>query len=532
MVDDLTKKIKGNFKLSSEEIARDIDKEVGKITTSYPEAYKYYIEGRNYHNRGDYRQSIFFMEGAVEIDPEFALAYRSLGMAHSNQGNTVERNKYLKKAFELSDRASDMERYWIQGDYYNFAEKNNDKAIEAYNKLFELDPDNVFGHHNIAIIYRNLEEWDKAIEHLEVCRKNKTEFIGSYWILGNSYAAKGLYQKAREAYQDYINNFSDVGIHVFLADSYACEGKYDLALEETDKANALDPRNPRRYQKGCIYQLMGRYEEAEKEYLKILESENITWLLETRLWLEVLYRTHGKLKKAKEQTQLGLELSEQFDRVIWKSLFHSHLGYIYFTTGSLEKASQEFSKQWDIDIKNDIKYRQQVALYWKGRTLLEMKSMNETMKVADELKQLIESSIHPKNIRLYNNLMGKIEFEKKNYSKAIDYFKKAYSEMPAQYDWYKNHAMYIYPLGLAYFMSGDLEKAQEEYERILAMTTGRLWQGDLYAKSFYMLGKIYEKQGNKAKAIEHYEKFLDLWKDADPGLPEVADTRERVAELR
>ncbi len=37
------------------------------------------------------------------------------------------------------------------------------------------------------------------------------------------------------------------------------------------------------------------------------------------------------------------------------------------------------------------------------------------------------------------------------------------------------------------------------------------------------------KNGNTAKAIEHYEKFLDLWKDADPGIDEVDDARERVA---
>jgi cytochrome c-type biogenesis protein CcmH/NrfG len=44
-----------------------------------------------------------------------------------------------------------------------------------------------------------------------------------------------------------------------------------------------------------------------------------------------------------------------------------------------------------------------------------------------------------------------------------------------------------------------------------------------------MLGKIYEQQGDTAKAIENYEKFLDLWKDADPGIAEVEDAKERLA---
>jgi len=47
-----------------------------------------------------------------------------------------------------------------------------------------------------------------------------------------------------------------------------------------------------------------------------------------------------------------------------------------------------------------------------------------------------------------------------------------------------------------------------------------------------MLGKIHEQQGDTAKAIEHYEKFLSLWKDADPGIAELGDARERLAGLK
>jgi len=47
-----------------------------------------------------------------------------------------------------------------------------------------------------------------------------------------------------------------------------------------------------------------------------------------------------------------------------------------------------------------------------------------------------------------------------------------------------------------------------------------------------MLGKIYEQQGNAAIAIEHYEKFLDLWKDADPGIAEVKEAKKRLAGLK
>ena len=63
------------------------------------------------------------------------------------------------------------------------------------------------------------------------------------------------------------------------------------------------------------------------------------------------------------------------------------------------------------------------------------------------------------------------------------------------------------------------------------MTAGRESFPDLYVKSFYMLGKIAEAQKDKRRAIEKYGKFLDLWKDADPGRPEVEDAKARLAVL-
>ena len=93
------------------------------------------------------------------------------------------------------------------------------------------------------------------------------------------------------------------------------------------------------------------------------------------------------------------------------------------------------------------------------------------------------------------------------------------------------HALFIDPLAAVYFQSGDLEKARQEYEKIISLTKGRLYFGDIYAKSFYMLGKIYEQLDDKNRAKEHYEKFLDLWKGADPGIAEVQDAKKKVSGL-
>jgi tetratricopeptide (TPR) repeat protein len=94
------------------------------------------------------------------------------------------------------------------------------------------------------------------------------------------------------------------------------------------------------------------------------------------------------------------------------------------------------------------------------------------------------------------------------------------------------YALFHDSLAFTYYKIEDLEKACDEYKRIISLRTGRFEYGDIYTKSFYMLGKIYEEQDDKVKAIEHYEKFLELWKDADPGIAEVEDARKRLARLR
>ncbi|MFC2141899.1 tol-pal system YbgF family protein [Acidobacteriota bacterium] len=90
----------------------------------------------------------------------------------------------------------------------------------------------------------------------------------------------------------------------------------------------------------------------------------------------------------------------------------------------------------------------------------------------------------------------------------------------------------MYYLALAYYESGELDKARDEFEEITISPIGRLSYGDLYPKSFYMLGIINEQQGDKIQAADYYEQFLDLWKDADADIAELADARERVASLK
>jgi len=159
-----------------------------------------------------------------------------------------------------------------------------------------------------------------------------------------------------------------------------------------------------------------------------------------------------------------------------------------------------------------------------------MNAIDEALKTADELKALIRDSHNPKNMHFFHHLVGMVELKQKNFASTIESFKEALSLETS--DPHDKIAVYVESLAMAYYASGDIDKAQEEYERITSSSSDRLDFGDVYALSFYALGKIYEQKGWKSKAIEHYEKFLDLWKEADPGFSEVEDAKKRLAELQ
>ena len=96
-----------------------------------------------------------------------------------------------------------------------------------------------------------------------------------------------------------------------------------------------------------------------------------------------------------------------------------------------------------------------------------------------------------------------------------------------------NYLVYYFDLiARIYTEKGDVGQAIQEYERLFKLSISGAPTFLIHPLYHYRLGILYEKAGNTVKAIENYEKFLDLWKDADPGIAEVDDARERLAGLK
>ncbi|UCE22740.1 MAG: tetratricopeptide repeat protein, partial [Candidatus Aminicenantes bacterium] len=514
MVDELTRKIKENYELSESEIATDIDKEVEDITSASTEAFKHYSEGRRYHLNGDYPKSVESMLKAVEIDPEFAMAYRSLANAYGNMGFLAAQRNSRQKAFELRARVSERERYLIEADYYWSSEKTLDKAIDAFRGLLELYPGDLIALTNLGGVYSGLEKWDEALELHRIRFQEKPVNFIVYWNTIDMYMVKGMYDIARQVLMSALNDYPDNSdFFEKLALVYACQGEYDLALEEVEKAISLSRDIEPFALKGDIFYLKGDFSEAENAYRK--------FGLGAGIFFAYINLSQGKLEELRN-------LLNQAPQTMQAQLAH-----LFLKTGEFEKALKGFDKALEDAVKNERVSEQIRMMHQKGLAYLGMKSISDAQRTAKELKTLIEDSLFEKAIRYYQHLMGRIELEQENYKKAIKYFKEAISLLPYTRDGRMHfRPLFLNSLAQAYYKADDLEKAREEYEKISSLTYPRLMDGDIYAKSFYMMGTIYEQQGNRGKAIENYEKFLDLWKNADPDIPEVEDAKKRLGTLK
>jgi len=534
MIDALTRKVKEDLKLTEAEITSDIDVELGKITTTSPEAFLLYVEGREYHHKRDHAKSIELMKKAVAIDPGFAMAYRSMAVSYNNSYMFGEAERWLRKALELSDRVSEKERLLIEADYFSRSERTAAKAIDALGQLLAIYPDDDFANTKLAYQYLQYEIWDKAAEFSQAAIRNSTRTYYPYSYLATVHEALGEPAKAKEVAELGIRTLGESdSLRLDLADYHLCQGRFREALEEIDKAIALSPESaPARMSRGNIFVYQDDFARAAEEFQLLLKLKDPSTRLYYFWEMANLALYQGKFNEALALTVQVVQALEKAGEKQMAGEMRLYSAYCLYRAGRRQEALAECDRARKDAVEADQPSLQRRALQDEGLYYCAMNLPEKARKINDELSELVREALDPAIARRPELLLGSVELEQKHWRQAIELLKRAAGRLPHEYGFPGDeHALFLERLALAYFGSGDFDKAGAEYGKIKALTTGRLSYGDIYAHSFYMLGRIAEQNGDKASARESYGKFLGLWKDADPGLPEVEDARKRLAGL-
>jgi tetratricopeptide (TPR) repeat protein len=532
-VDKLTTEVKAWLNLTPDQISDDPDRDVGQITTISPQAFRHFCEGRKYLIQGKEKEAVSCFRKALEIDPAFALAHWKMGMAFRPQSifSYAKKNDSLLKAMELPQRLSERAILRLKGDYHAMTRYRYAQALEAYKKLLTLYPDDEKGHYDLGILYLDIEEWEKAASQFRIVVEAGEQRPGPYLNLARAYMNPGLNDKAQKILVSYLQNIGDsVNIRIASALVHRFKGEYELAHKAVDEAISLYPGVASCYAaKGDIHLYSGDLDKAEAEYQKLIEHEKTEFQDLGLYRLAELYLLMGRFKESRALAKKGFERAQKRGN---KGTMRDRLSFsasLDSLTGHPQDAMKKLDALWRTCLEDEELEWQRFVVYRKGLVHAETGRLNRALEEAKRLEGLIAQGLDKKKMRLFLHLMGIIELKRKNYPKAIEHLEKS---LPMICVRSRLNIAVADTLASAYSGIGDLEGARKEYERIATFPRGRQFYGDVFAKSYYRLGKIYETAGQNDKALENYGRFLEIWKDADPDMPEIEEARRRFHEQK
>ena len=142
-----------------------------RVTTSSLEALKAFTTGRQIHSSGQWQQAILHFERAVQLDPEFALAYAQMSTAFFNLRDAAQARKFAVRAYELRDRVSERERFYIEARYHDSVSGDLDQSQKVYELWSQTYPRDFVPWNNLGVIRSELGDYKGALESYAVAKR-------------------------------------------------------------------------------------------------------------------------------------------------------------------------------------------------------------------------------------------------------------------------------------------------------------------------------------------------------------------------
>ncbi len=511
LVDDLTKRIKSQFEMADEMMAADVDADITDVTTDSVAAYRAYAEGIRFHEQLRTEEAIPLLERAVEIDPDFAMALAKLATAYSNAGDAEKSREYSERAMQHLDRVTDRERYYIEGRHYSLEQETIEESIAAYEKGVELYPDHTSARNNLAQQLMNLERFDEAIDHLEQLRSNKMQFPGTYASLANAYGMTGQLEEGLEVVRQYVEENPDTAAGFEnLAAQLAWSGRRDEARRALDRAEALGrtlaDTGGRRWQ---IAVLDGDFDEAERLTERMEESDDPRMRGSALFTATALALYEGDVDSAHEY------LDELEGIAASRAQAFNARAALLLDTGDIDGAEALAERMLAVS-GDDFQIRLD-ALGTRAMATAVRSGVAAAAEDVEEVWTLVEEFQLPSRIlfREERRFRGRLAYYAGDWGETISLITEVLERMPprAQLGNSQRPAMH-YMLGVAYFETGDHERAEQQFLLVLEQS-GRVYEPVADVRTHWYLGQIHEARGDAAGAWQHYETFVEHWGSGD-----------------
>jgi serine/threonine protein kinase/Tfp pilus assembly protein PilF len=470
-----------------------LDVPLAEATTSSLEALKVFSLGeKTVKEKGD-AESIPFKKRAIELDPNFALAYAYLGVDYLNLNQPSLAAEYLKKAFDLRDRVTERERFIITTLYYDNITGELEKASQVYELWAQAYPRDALARANLGSHDMIVGQYEKAAtETLESIRLEPNLNIVTYGNLGQIYVALNRFDEARTATEAAFRlKFDDTPLHVNL---------YALGFLQ-DNAAAM---------KQQVDWTIGK-PGAEDQMLS-LESDTKAY--------------HGRLEKARELSRQAVESARRSDEKESAALWQTNGAVREALFGNTDVARKNADATLVLAPgSRDAEARAALAYALAGDAA-------HAQSVADDLAKWFPLDTIVQSVWL-PTIHAQVELSRKNAARSIDLLQTA---VPYEFGMLSgvapNSCLYpVYVRAQAYLSTQQGSAAVTEFQKILDHR-GLLWNCATGALAHLGLARAYALQGDTVKAKSAYQDFFAFWKDADPDIPILKEATAEYAKLR
>ena len=478
------------------------DRPLLQATTSSLEALKSYSDGKQAFERSGDEASIPFFQRAVDLDPDFAVAHAYLGLAYTNVGKIEQSVGAMQKAFDLRERASEREKFFIASFYYTVVTGELDKAIQEGKRWVELYPrDENYPHIALGANYDRMGRFEDAIaemqQHLRVDPNSAV-------ALGNL-AEFNLQMGRLEAAQAAL----DQAFAKKLDDSYLHEKQVLLYLLRDDKAG------------------------IERETAWALAKSEENALLSDQATFEAFY---GRMRKAEGIWQRSIELSKRTGNKESAAMVELTRASVEASYGNKTAARRGVAAALALAKSRDLEMDAAQVLAEIGdgaqaTTILDRVSQEHATNTVVQYREV--PTVH-----------AQVELGRGNPTRAIELLEPT---RPIE----AGAGLYpAYVRGMAFLQNRQAALAAVEFEKILKSRGATLSSDNAALISFPKvwpmaklgLARAYVLQAStlqgteaetaRVRARDTYKEFLDLWKDGDPEVPVLKDAKAEMAKLQ
>ena len=444
-----------------------------KVLTNNSEALRYYLLGVEKAQAAHSKEAIEYLEKAVELDPEFAMAYARIGYTYALMWGQPEKGKpYLERASAFSARLTEKDRL----------------NIAAWTAIADQD-------------------YSSAVPHLRELISSFPTDSEAYWRLGRVLAGEGQIDEAISVLKRGLSVDSDAkNIYNLLGGLTSVAGRHEEAIILQQKYVELAPGEPNAYDSlGMAYQHSGSYPDAAAQYQRALE-------LKPDFEVALAHFANTRFQQGRYREAIGLY--EKYLAVApseaEKARGYGRIAIIYSRLNDLEKAGdaaqlaqkynkEDFSTLWVALQRNDL----------SAAVELENQLLAQTNYVSRGVRS-------DSRIKFY--LRGLTALKKGQNEEALENFGQTLNFLPPTWDLMD----FEDALANAYLELGQFGQSISEFQRVLAINPR-------YPLAHFHIAEAYERMGSVELARANFERFLEEWKDADANIPEVIIARKRLS---